>query len=79
MLNFLEKILGLKKENKWIIIEYTCGFILAFSLWGYHLINTGIISQNIAKKCIIYFKLIQDDFQLSGLTDSYFGTKRVLI
>jgi hypothetical protein len=56
-MNIIEKILGLKKENKWITFEYFMGFIVAFSLWGYHLVNTGIISQKIAKKCKIFIFL----------------------
>lgn len=53
-----EKILGLNKRNKMISLEYLIGIVLAFSLWGYHLINTAIISQSIAKKSkIIKFNM----------------------
>ena len=36
--------------KKWINYEYIIGFVLAFGLWGYHLINIAMISQNIAGK-----------------------------
>lgn len=41
------------KDLKFIDIEYFIGFILAISLWGYHLFQTAIISQEIAKDCNI--------------------------
>jgi hypothetical protein len=50
MLNFIEKFLGLEKQNKVRSLEYFFGIIIAFTLWGYHLINTGFISQEIAQK-----------------------------
>lgn len=36
---------------RFIDIEYFIGFALAFSLWGYYLVQTAIISQDIAKDC----------------------------
>jgi hypothetical protein len=41
-----------KLEKHLMSLEYLIGFVLAFSLWGYHLVNTGLISQDIATKCI---------------------------
>ncbi len=41
-----------KLKRHLISLEYLIGFVLAFSLWGYHLVNTGFISQDIAIKCI---------------------------
>jgi len=38
-----------------IDIEYLFGFIVAFSLWGYYLYQTAVISQEIAKDCKIIF------------------------
>ncbi len=52
-------IFNLFKKFRFIDIEYIVGFILAISLWGYYLIQTGIISQDIANDCIIicfYFR-----------------------
>ena len=50
-----EKILGVKNtiNNKYISLEYLIGIILAFSLWGFHLFKTAVISQEIASKCKI--------------------------
>jgi hypothetical protein len=47
------KILGIKNtvNNKYISLEYLIGIILAFSLWGFHLFKTAVISQEIANKC----------------------------
>lgn len=39
------------KNIKFIDVEYFIGFALAFSLWGFYLIQTAIISQDIAKDC----------------------------
>jgi hypothetical protein len=45
------------KNIRFIDVEYLIGFALAFSLWGYYLIQTAIISNDIAKDCKqIYFK-----------------------
>jgi hypothetical protein len=66
----------LKKSN-YMSLEYFLGFVIAFSLWGYHLFNTGLISQDIAKKCIL--KINKDDFKIYGLENSYFNLKRVNI
>ena len=51
-MKFVENLLGMKKENKIISLEYFLGIIVSFSLWGYHLIQTGIISQEYFSKCI---------------------------
>lgn len=39
------------KKLRFIDIEYFLGFALAFSSWGYYLIQTAIISQGIAQDC----------------------------
>jgi hypothetical protein len=51
-MKFIENLLGIKKENKIISLEYFLGIIIAVTLWGYHLIQTGIISQEYFQKCI---------------------------
>lgn len=53
-MKLIEKILGIKKENKFISLEYFLGIIIAFTLWGYHLFQTGVISQNYYSKCYYY-------------------------
>jgi hypothetical protein len=53
-MKIIENVLGIKNENKMISLEYFIGILLAFSLWGYQLINAGIISQDLFKKCKIY-------------------------
>ncbi len=50
MVELIQYILGINKKNKILIFEYMIGIILAFSLWGYHIINTASISQEIAKE-----------------------------
>lgn len=49
--NKIEFLLGIKKENKIISIEYFLGIIISFTLWSYYLIQTGIISQEYYHKC----------------------------
>jgi len=41
----------IKEKIRFIDLEYFLGFILAFTLWGYYLIQTANISQYIAKDC----------------------------
>ena len=38
---------------RFIDYEYFLGFILAIGLWGYQLIQTALISQDIANDCKI--------------------------
>lgn len=55
-MEFSAQTLGLTNaphKTKRLALEYLVGIILAFSLWGYHLIKTALISQDIASKCII--------------------------
>ena len=42
---------------RFIDYEYLFGFILAICLWGYQLIQTALISQDIANDCKIYINL----------------------
>jgi hypothetical protein len=48
----IEFIIGMKKENKFISIEYFFGIVISFTLWGYHLVQTAIISQEYYHKCM---------------------------
>ena len=56
---FIELIIGLKKENKFISLEYFLGIVISFILWGYNLVRAGMISQEYYTKCKIYFKNFQ--------------------
>lgn len=72
MIDLIENVLRLKKENKVISIEYAICFVLSFALWGYYIIKAGIFSFTFAKKY---------NFRLNGLTkqDTYLGPYRVYL
>jgi short subunit fatty acids transporter len=63
MMEFSAKTLGLTSaphKTKRLSLEYLIGIILAFSLWGYHLIKTAVISQDIASKRKKKIKIIKN-------------------
>lgn len=68
------------KNIKCIDLEYFFGLILAMPLWVYLLIQTGIISQDIAKDCKIKYLnnyYLLDNYKISGLSEDEY--KQVLL